>query len=233
MAGRLGQLVDTIICFFFPSRCLGCGRTEGFLCQKCRSRLPRIVPPVCSKCGRPQSAGTMCATCWSWNSNIDGIRSPFYFEGVVRRSVHELKYYGLKASARGLAELLATYLSGSSIPVDVLVPVPLHRNKLRQRGYNQSELLAKALGKLSSIPVNTKTLMRTKDSLPQTRAVKVDVRRANVQRAFCCNDRQLAGKQVLLIDDVCTSCSTLDACASALKEAGAVTVWGLTLARET
>ena len=219
--------------FLFPARCLGCGGTGSFLCQDCRNKLPRIAFPICDKCGRPQPGGPLCAACWSWNSAIDGIRSPFYFEGVVRKAVHELKYYGLKASAAGLAELMAAYLAASSIPVEVLVPVPLHRKRLRQRGYNQSELLAKEVGRLNGLSVNTKSLVRIKESRPQTRAVKVEERRVNVQDAFHCTDSLLAGKHVVLIDDVCTSGSTLDACAAALKSAGAASVWGLTLARET
>ncbi len=195
--------------------------------------MPRIAFPVCDKCGRPQPGGQLCASCWSWHSSIDGIRAPLYFEGVVRRAVHELKYYGLKASAAEWAELMSGYLITSSIPVDILVPVPLHRRKLRQRGYNQSELLSREVGKLTGLAVNTLSLVRTRDSQPQTKAMKVDDRRANVQDAFSCIDTQLKGKQVVLIDDVCTSGSTLDSCAAALKKAGASSVWGLTLARET
>lgn len=233
MTEWFGKLVEIVSNFFFPSRCLGCGRTGSYLCQDCRSRLPRITPPICNKCGRPQPGALLCATCWSWNSYIDGIRSPFYFEGVIRQCVHQLKYYGLKASTSGLAELMARYLTDSTIPVDVLVPVPLHRKKLRQRGYNQSELLAREIAKFAGLPVNSNSLRRVKDSQPQTRAVRVDVRRANVNNAFQCSDLHLTGKQVVLIDDVCTSGSTLEACAVALKSAGVVTVWGLTLARET
>ena len=112
------------------------------------------------------------------------------------------------------------------------MPVPLHKLRLRERGYNQSGLLARALGRLISLPVVDGCLFRSKDSLPQTKARTVEERRRNVVDAFACRDRRLSGMNVLLIDDVCTSGSTLGACATALKATGTVSVWGLTIARE-
>ena len=111
------------------------------------------------------------------------------------------------------------------------MPVPLHRKRLRERGYNQSSLLAKELGKLANLPVVDDCLIRQRHAPPQARTATVDERRSNVADAFSCRDGRLKGKQVLLIDDVATSGATLDACAPALK-AGATSVWGLVLARE-
>jgi predicted amidophosphoribosyltransferase len=103
---------------------------------------------------------------------------------------------------------------------------------LKQRGYNQSQLLASELGKLSDIDVATDCLIRIKDGIPQARTTNVQQRRKNVQKAFVCEDKQIIHKKVMLIDDVCTSGATLESCAMALKEAGAETVWGITVARE-
>jgi ComF family protein len=113
----------------------------------------------------------------------------------------------------------------------MLVPVPLHPKRLRERGYNQASLLSKELGKLVGLPVEDDTLIRVKDSVPQARTRSAIERRRNVQDAFASHQR-LEGKQILLIDDVCTTGATLDACATALKAAGAGSVWGLTVARE-
>jgi len=131
-----------------------------------------------------------------------------------------------------LAQLLNDYLTANPVPGEVLVPVPLHRKRLRERGYNQSMLLAQELGKLNSLPVVDDCLIRKLHSPPQARTPTVDERRSNVADAFSCRDGRLRDKQVLLIDDVSTSGATLDACARALKEAGAASVWGLVLARE-
>ena len=163
---------------------------------------------------------------------IDGIRSPFRFEGVIRQAVYDLKYHNLRAISGCLAKLMASYLRETPIPADVLVPVPIHLRRLRERGYNQSILLARELGKLIDLPVVVDCLLRVKDSLPQARTTSVEQRQRNVTDAFVCNDKQLSGRHVLLIDDVSTSCATLEACARALKSAGVFSVYGLTLARE-
>ena len=226
------QLRSIVVEFFFPRYCVGCGIEGAFLCNSCYQTLPRILPPFCRKCGKPESSGGLCPICWGVQSEIDGIRSPFRFDGVVRRAVHELKYHNLKAISGCLAELLAAYLQANPVASEVLVSVPLHPRRLRQRGYNQSSLLARELGKLIVLAVLEDCLFRSKDTLPQAKTATVEDRRKNVVNAFGCKDQRLSGKQVLLIDDVCTSGATLEACAAALKASGAISVWGLTLARE-
>ena len=131
-----------------------------------------------------------------------------------------------------LAKLLQDYLITNPVPGEVVVPVPLHQRRLRERGYNQSNLLARELGKLMNLPVVDDCLIRLRHAQSQARTLIVDERRSNVANAFTCQDYRLWGKQVLLIDDVSTSGATLDACAIALKPAGTISVWGLVLARE-
>jgi len=115
---------------------------------------------------------------------------------------------------------------------EVLVCVPLHPWRLRERGYNQSSLLARELGKRIGLPVIEDCLIRVKQAQPQVRAGGVRERRRNVTDAFMCRDEKLTGKQIILIDDVCTSGATLESCAAVLKSKGTGSVWGLTLARE-
>jgi ComF family protein len=124
------------------------------------------------------------------------------------------------------------YLISNPVPAESLVPVPLSWKRLKERGYNQSGLLAKELGKLSGLPLVDDCVIRKKNTPPQARTATVSERRQNVADAFACRDDRLKGKKVLLIDDVSTSGATLDACARAIKADGAVSVWGLTLARE-
>lgn len=150
----------------------------------------------------------------------------------MRQAIHQLKYRNLRALAQPLAGLLRDYLVTNPVPGEVLVPVPLHQKRLRERGYNQSSLLARELGKLINLPVVDDCLIRQRQAPPQARAATVAERRSNVADAFSCRDRRLPDKQVLLIDDVSTSGATLDACATALKATGATSVWGLVLARE-
>jgi ComF family protein len=151
---------------------------------------------------------------------------------VVRKSIHGLKYRNLKAISPCLAELLADYLEGNPLPGEALVSVPLHPRRLRERGYNQSGLLAGELGRRIDLPVIEDCLIRIKQAQPQVRAVDLEERRRNVAGAFVCCDQRVSSKQIILIDDVCTSGATLESCAAALKRSGATSVWGLTLARE-
>ncbi|HJX68874.1 MAG TPA: ComF family protein [Dehalococcoidia bacterium] len=217
---------------FFPRRCVGCGRGGGFLCPECVRELPRLMPPVCPRCGRPQASGMVCPGCWQRPTEIDGIRSPFRFDEVIRKAIHELKYRNLRAISNRLAELLADYLKESPLPREALVGVPLHPRRLRERGYNQSSLLARELGKHIGLPVIEDCLIRVKQAQPQVKAADVEERRRNVADAFVCRDERVKGKRIVLIDDVCTSGATLESCAAALKDKGATSVWGLTLARE-
>jgi ComF family protein len=229
---RVAKLKGVALDLLFPRWCIGCGREGAFLCQSCCQLLPRIMPPLCPRCGRPQPSGILCPSCVGWQAEIDGIRSPFRFDGVMRQSIHQLKYRNLRAMAQPLVRLLQDYLVTNPVPGEVLVPVPLHQKRLRERGYNQSRLLAQELGKLINLPVVDDCLIRQRHASPQARASTVSERRSNVDGAFTCRDHRLRDKQVLVIDDVATSGATLDACAAALKAAGATTVWGLVLARE-
>jgi len=190
------------------------------------------MPPLCPRCGKPQPSGILCPGCVSWQAEIDGIRSPFRFDGVIRQAIHQLKYRNLRALAVTLAKLLQDYLTSNPMPGEVLVPVPLNQKRVRERGYNQSSILAKELGKLTGLPVVSDCLIRQRHAPPQARTLTVDERRSNVANAFTCRGHRLRDKQVLLIDDVSTSGATLDACAATLKAAGATSVWGLVLARE-
>ena len=124
------------------------------------------------------------------------------------------------------------FLKENPVPGDVLVPVPVHPKRLRERGYNQSSLLANELAKNSGIPVISNCLARRLYIVPQARAASAAERFQNTLGAFACADGRLKGKQIILIDDVSTSGATLNACAAALKSAGAATVWGLILALE-
>jgi len=229
---QLNRFKDTILDLFFPPWCVGCGVRGNFLCPPCRSLLPRLLPPICVKCGRPLSLGNLCAICEDRPLEIEGIRSVFRFEGAARQAILSLKYKNVKALAAPLARLMKEYLCAHPLPADALTPVPLHPRRLRERGYNQSSLLAGELSKLTSLPLVEGSLLRLKNTPPQARTKSAEERRSNVAGAFTCRDGRLEGRRVLLIDDVCTSGATLDSCAAALKAAGAASVWGLTLARE-
>ena len=232
MLSKVAKLKSIALDLIFPQWCVGCGREGDLICYSCRQSLARLEPPVCPKCGRPQTGGILCPSCMNWNAEIDGIRSPFIFGGVMRQAIHQLKYQNLRALTAPMAELLGNYLIANPTPGEVLVPVPLHEKRLRERGYNQAILLARELGRLINLPVIDDCLTRPRYTTPQARTSSVDERRNNTADAFVCRDQRLRDKQVLLIDDVSTSGATLDSCAAALKAAGVISVWGLVMARE-
>lgn len=205
------------------------------MCSACVEGLRRLEPPFCDTCAQPNVHG-QCQWCLEHPAMIDGIRAPYLFEGPLREGVHRLKYQGWRAAAPVLGGLLAGYLENHKFPAQatgsVLVPVPLHPRRLRSRGYNQSHLLAEEAGKLLDLPVRQDLVIRVKDSPPQVEVRSGEHRRANVAGSFEAAS-EAEGLSVLLVDDVATTGSTLMACAAALKEAGAASVWGVVLARDS
>ena len=213
----------------FPAGCASCGREGSYLCEACTHTIPRLEQPYCTLCAGPTSSHT-CSWCTSSPPAYDGVRAPYRFVGAVRELVHNLKYRNIRASAPELGRLMASYIHSSRIPATVLLPVPLHRRRERARGYNQSRLLAMEVGALTGLPMDNTVLRRTRDTAPQVSLAGYAERRRNIEGAFEC-DRDVAGEQVLLIDDVVTTGSTMSACAEPLIAAGASSVWGLALAR--
>jgi len=163
---------------------------------------------------------------------IDGIRGVGYLRGPLKRAIYQFKYRQKRKLALPLADLMYHYLLENPLPADLLVPVPLHMDRLRERGYNQAALLAWELSERSGLPVEEESLVRIRETAPQV-ALKAGERRKNIRGAFRGQGEKLNDKQVLLIDDVCTTGATLEACAEALREKGARSVWALVPARQT
>jgi len=232
LASILGKAGRQAVDLLFPPRCAVCGSSDSFLCPRCQGSLPAAEPPRCSVCWQPADREEVCSKCARSRPAFDGLRSPFVFQGGVRELVHGLKYQHQSVLAESMAELLFHFLEGSPRPVDVVVPVPLFPRRQRVRGYNQSGLLAAALARRMELPVDGRSLVRLRSTASQAETQNVEERRVNVRDAFGCHDRQLAGRRVLLIDDVSTTGATLDACAQALRRAGATSVWALTFAHE-
>ena len=216
--------------FLFPPHCVGCRRVGAWLCAECLSQVPRVEPPFCTRCGDVVVAGGLCVRCRTSPLQIECIRSVVYSEGVLREAIHQFKYCDLTALVGPLGDLMAAYWVQHPMPVDVVVPVPLHAARLRERGYNQAALLSREMARRVGLVVHERTLVRQRATVPQ---VELDARqrKENVHAAFRCSGNDLAGKRVLLVDDVCTTGATLEACAVALHEGGARGVQALTLAR--
>jgi ComF family protein len=225
------RLRDALFDLVFPPRCVGCRRYGEWLCRDCSREIEFIEGPLCPRCGRPGIRSIrICPSCRYGRPPIDGIRSTAYFEGVLREAIHRLKYQGVQVLARPLGQLMVEQWEGWRIPADVIVPVPLHATRLAERGFNQAALLATQLERGTGLPVETSSLVRVRPTLPQT-SLDVLARRDNVRGAFRCLDSGLAGRQVVLVDDVCTTGATLNACSVALRDIGVRSVWAYTLSR--
>jgi ComF family protein len=195
------------------------------------AEIEMIRPPICHQCGLPLDAHGSERPC-PVPLPLDGLRACAFHSSPLREAIHDFKYRDLTALAAPLGRLMAgawTALDGGWLPHGV-VAVPLHPHRQRQRGYNQSALLAGELAAALELPLWDGILRRVKATVPQV-DLDVEERKINVQDAFRCQPGSLAGRSVLLVDDVCTTGATLASACQALKEAGASSVLAYTLAR--
>lgn len=212
--------------------CPGCFQQRpgpsGSLCQPCRRRAVPVVPPICRRCGRPLRGGGkfICLACRQTVRYFHIARAPFVYEGATKDYVRRFKYGGERKLGAALAMSLTAYVvqRAELWPIDVVIPLPLHRHRLEQRGFNQAELLARPLAANIGRRLCPDVLQRRKATTTQSRLSAV-ARRDNVRDAFFVEvPAKVAGKRVLLIDDVLTSGATADEAARTLLRAGAVAV---------
>lgn len=228
---RLNQIGVAVADLVFPPRCVGCQRLGTWLCTGCMAEFEVIRPPICPRCGLPSDAHGMDGPC-NIPSPLDGLRACAFHGGLLREAIHDFKYRDLTALAVPLGRLMAD----AWVALDrdwrtrAVVPVPLHPHRQRQRGYNQSALLARELAAALQLPLLEGILHRVKATVPQV-DLDVEQRRVNVLDAFRCQPGSLARQSVLLVDDVCTTGATLASACEALKRAGASSVLAYTLAR--
>lgn len=224
-----------------PRTCFSCGKDLAFdysypLCSSCISRIRRPGALICQRCGTVlPGGGAHCARCRGSKGKAFKcriIRSAWLFGPEVRALIHAFKYDGYTFLAAYLGEQLA--LEFKKYPElscsQVIIPVPLHPKKQRARGYNQSQLLAKELSRMTGLVAKADWLSRSRNTKPQARLNRQE-RLGNMTGAFQAAP-DVKGKNILLVDDVATTGATLEGCALALKEAGAKQVVAFTLARE-
>lgn len=238
MRSLLAGLADLV----FPPRCLSCGSNleEGAsvaICEGCRAGIGHIHSPLCPVCGEPFASEAekdhVCGSCLNSPPPFTAARALGRFDGVLMAMIHRLKYREQSRLASPLGQLMAAGVY-PGLPIggaSLVIPVPLHPQRLRQRGFNQSLLLAGAVGKRHGIPVDARSLRRPVATDPQVTLGRKE-RERNVRGVFAVTDgNRIRGKSILLVDDVYTTGSTLTECARVLLRAGAREVSVLTLAR--
>lgn len=216
----------------FPATCCSCadpGLGRYDICGGCYRELPRLANS-CRLCAEPlPSTGLVCGRCQSRPPAFDRVIAPYLYTTPMDSLIQELKFSGRLSTGRLLGELLARHLQRCRASADLLLPVPLHQSRLRQRGFNQSVELARPLKRALGIAVDTHRLRRIRRTEIQSELPR-DERRRNVRNAFAFRGR-LDGQTVAVIDDVVTTGSTADVIARSLKRAGAARVEIWTVAR--
>lgn len=228
--------------FLFPKYCVGCGKEGNYFCDQCSSKI-KTVAQVCPVCEKASPFGQTHPNCQS-RYVMNGFVSFFPYDGMIKEAIHKLKYKfvtdlikdlmrivfdNLKKEEDKKYQVFKKYL-GEKKPA--VVPIPLHWYKENTRGFNQAQLIARFISLYYKIPLNTKVLKRKKWTISQTDLSEKE-RKKNVENIFSVSPNILISQypNILLIDDVWTTGSTLKSAGNVLKRAGVKEVWGLTIAR--
>ncbi|UCD35795.1 MAG: ComF family protein [Nitrospiraceae bacterium] len=229
------SVFDRLLNILFPESCPICGSpTDAHetapICNQCWQSLRPYNGPACGTCGRPlfSNAAVLCGICMKEAPAFSSARAFGLYEGTLRKAINLFKYHRIRRLSRPLTRLV---LGGEIPSVRIVLPVPLHKRRLREREFNQSALLAKGIAKKISADLAVDCLVRTRDTLPQV-GLRSGERRRNIKNAFAASSRtSITGRSVLLVDDVITTGSTVQECSDVLKKAGAREVHVLALAR--
>lgn len=215
---------------------------RSFICRNCWSEIRWLRAPYCSKCSKPfpssltfqDISSILCPECRTEHSYFEKVFTPTLYEGIMKEAIHLFKYNKKMGILRLVREILNSYFDHADFPsfrLDLVIPIPLHRKKMRERGFNQAELIANTVARRFQIRLIKGNLQRVKATASQT-ALSKKARRKNVKESFKVkNKHQFYAKRILLVDDVYTTGATIKEAAKVLKKAGAKKIYALTLAR--
>ncbi|MBR6615826.1 MAG: ComF family protein [Lachnospiraceae bacterium] len=223
---------DTILNILFPRRCPVCGEivrpTGRLICPACFRELSFVKSPTCKKCGKEIEDETMefCADCMAHRHTYEYGLALFNYNDAARNSMVQIKYHNKREYLDFYGAALAVRYEREirRMRVDAIIPVPVHPSRRRKRGFNQAEVLAKIVGERLGIPVKAELLRRTKKTLPQ-KELSVGERLKNLSGAFRADEIPENIRRVLLVDDIYTTGSTIEACTRVLKAAGVETIY--------
>lgn len=210
----------------YPPRCPICDEVlelRQLICQECPEEIEYIGEPVCKKCGKPieNERAEYCYDCMKQSHVFETGKAVFHYRGAIKDSLYRFKYGNRQEYAQFYAwETVGRYEAWiRARGIQAIIPIPLHKKRQRKRGYNQAELYARFLGEMLDIPVITNTLYRVRKTKPQKELDDAG-RKNNLKKAFKCKENIVQLKYILLVDDIYTTGSTMDAAAEVLKNAG-------------
>jgi len=241
--GIFKNLIRGLRDLIYPETCLVCkarldiATIEELVCLDCWTKIKRNLPPFCRRCGRHLEGDSLakgiCAGCIRRPLYFDRAYSPCIYEGVIKELIQEFKYNGKDYLGRVLGRLLVEFIGEYSLPIEVvdwIVPIPLHTVRLREREFNQANILGQYIAKACNKRILDNALVRNRHTKPQAE-LEGRERRENVKGIFSVKEKtSVKGRNVLLVDDVLTTGATSSEAACVLKEAGAQIVFALTLA---
>lgn len=237
MANFYSHCINTssfILDLLLPKFCVGCSKEGEWICPRCQEKIVLIKYPTCPKCARITKNGQFCPRCRK-KSNISRlIVAAYYQEGPLKEAIHTFKYDGVFDLSKDLGKILVQAVKSNKISEKaIFMPVPLHKRRKMERGFNQSELLAKYVvaGKWA---LDTNNLIRNKITKKTQAELSGQARRQNVKNIFSWRGKknQYQGKTIILVDDVYTTGATLEECAKVLRKySGASKIWALVLAK--
>ncbi|MBD3306511.1 ComF family protein [candidate division KSB3 bacterium] len=246
MTSSLSVWLQTALDFVFPAECGYCQHFVGddrvlIFCKTCWSRIVLISEPVCPQCGKPfdssvvrQHAPHRCGACRTSPPFFDFAFAPAHYDGVLKEAILQFKFHQKPGLGRPLAHLLLGQIPPDLALQDyeVILPVPLHKSRQKQRGYNQAAILARHLARPYHLELMPHNLIRTRDTHAQSLLQGSQERQTNVKNAFHLRSPEaIRDRRVILVDDVLTTGATVNECAKTLKNAGARTVCVLTVSR--
>jgi ComF family protein len=214
----------------YPPVCACCGKAGARFCETCASQVMPIASPICETCGAPVRPGESCMECAEHPPKFDKLRSWAAFSGPLREALHSLKYKSNLGLGEFFAEPLVRILKTEAWDFDAIIPIPLSKNHLRQRGYNQAQIIAKPISLLMGKILLENAVVRIKETTSQV-ALSPQERYSNLRDAFLVNPAKLKARRVLVVDDVATTGATLNSCSEALKAAGIDKVYCITVAK--
>jgi len=232
----LADIVYPKVCLACRAELKGISCVDNLVCAECWAKIKRNPPPFCRSCGRHLEkpvVKNICPACVRRQLHFDRAFSPCAYEGVIKELIHAFKYQGKEHLAPTLTRLMIEFIEEYNLPMDFLdlvIPIPLHKTRLREREFNQAQILSNHIaGKFNKIAL-PEALMRLRHTKTQTE-LEVNQRLLNVKGSFAAAKKEdIKGKNILLVDDVLTTGATCSEAAYALKDAGANIVFVLTLA---
>lgn len=232
------SIKNFLLDLLFPKFCLNCGKEGSYLCQDCFSLIDTFKRQYCPFCSEPKIVldGKTCNSCRKPKKLAGLYCAVSYDNFIVKKLINQFKYEPyIKELSKPLTLLIVThFINLNNLPnfkEFILIPVPLHKKKLKQRGFNQASEIGKELSKNLKVPLFDNVLIKIKQTLAQVE-LKKEQREKNIKGVFACQKPELVkNRKILLIDDIFTTGSTVEECARVLKTAGAKEIWGIAVAR--